>query len=139
MTTGLEVKIFRALTDRLDAFAAARVLTVAKPGLAFSPGGATYLRAFQLPGSTDAMDVAGVVEDQRGTFQVNIVSPEGAGLVAAFELAAALKAWFAPGTALSHQGMAFSIQTPPHIGPALEEPGWTVVPVSIRWRVFVRA
>jgi len=138
VTTGLEVKIFRALTDRLDTFAAAQSLSIAKPGIAFTPtSGTAYLRANILPSMTDAITVDGVTNEYRGIFQVSVYHPEGGGILQPFETAALLTDYFATGTSVEHQGLSFIIQAPPHIGPAIEEPGWIMLPVSIRYRAFL--
>jgi len=138
MTFGLEVKIFRALTDALDIYASNASLSLAKQGIGFTPASGTpYLKVAFLPGSTEALDVAGDVNEYLGTFQVSVFYPEGAGIVSAMETAASLAAAFGSGTALSHGGISFRILAPPHIGPALEEPGWVMLPVSIRYRAFL--
>lgn len=138
MTTGLEVKIFRALTDRLDTLAAALSLSVAKPGLPFAPtSGTAYLRANFMPSITDAITVDGLTNEYRGIFQISVYHPEGGGILQPFETASLLTDYFATGTSVEHQGQTFTIQSPPHIGPALEEPGWIMLPVSIRYRAFL--
>jgi hypothetical protein len=138
MTIGLEVKIFRALTDHLDIFASNNSITVAKPGIPFAPSSATpYLRAYIMPSMTEAMDVAGLINEYRGVFQVNVFHPEGSGIITPYETAALLTDHFASGTQVSHQATTFSILSPPHIGPAIEEPGWVMLPVSIRYRAFL--
>ena len=138
MTTGLEVKIFRALTDRLDTLATAQSLSVAKPGLPFTPASNTpYLKVWHMPSSTEALTVAGDVNEYRGTFQVSVFYPAERGLVAPYELASLVADHFATGTELSHEGVSFSVLAPPHIGPALDEPGWVMLPVSIRFRAFL--
>jgi Bacteriophage related domain of unknown function len=138
MTIGLEPKIFRALTDHLDIFATNNTLLIAKPGLPFSPSSATaYLRAYIMPSMTESMDITGLINEYRGIFQVNVFYPEGAGIMVPFESAAALCEHFTTGTLVTHQATTFSILSPPHIGPAIEEPGWIMLPVSIRYRAFL--
>ena len=110
MTIGLEPKIFRALTDHLDIFATNNSLSIAKPGLPFSPSsGTAYLRAYIMPSMTDAFDVAGFVNEYRGIFQVNVFHPEGAGIMVPYELAAALCEHFTTGTQVTHESTTFTI------------------------------
>ena len=138
MTIGLEVKIFRALTDHLDIFASNNSLSIAKPGLPFAPSsGTAYLRAYIMPSMTESMDITGLVNEFRGIFQVNVFYPEGAGIMVPYETASALCEHFTTGTQVTHQATTFTILSPPHIGPAIEEPGWVMLPVSIRYRAFL--
>lgn len=138
MTIGLEPQIFRALTDHLAIFATNNGLSIAKPGLNFEPSSGTgYLRCYIMPSMTEAFDVAGFVNEYRGIFQVNVFHPEGAGIMVPYETAAALCLHFATGTQVTHQATTFSILQPPHIGPPIDEPGWVMLPVSIRYRAFL--
>jgi Bacteriophage related domain of unknown function len=138
MTIGLTTKIFRALTDHLDIFASNESLSVAKPGLGFDPTSNTpYLKAYLIPTTTEAMDIAGLVNEYRGILQVNVLYPEGAGIVVAAETADRLVNHFESGTTLSHQATTFTISQPPHIGPVVEDPGWIMIPVSVRYRAFL--
>ncbi|HKG24778.1 MAG TPA: phage tail terminator-like protein, partial [Thermomicrobiales bacterium] len=112
--------------------------SVAKPGLPFAPtSGTAYLRANLMPSPTDAITVDGLTNEYRGIFQISVYHPEGGGILQPFETAALLTTYFETGTSLQHEGTTFTIQAPPHIGPALDEPGWIMIPVSIRYRAFL--
>lgn len=136
MTTGLEVKLFRALTDHLDAFATAQSLAIAYPGTAYEPTGAAYLRPWFMPATTNPFDLSDTNE-YRGVFQVSVFAPEGGGVVSAMETASALAAHYQRGTTLEHEGLSFRIIAPPSIGPAIQEPGWLSLPVSVSYRAFL--
>jgi hypothetical protein len=138
MTIGLETKIFRALTDHLDTFANAQGLEIARPAVPFSPtDGAAYLKVYFIPTTTEAMDIAGLINEYRGILQVSVIYPGESGIVAPLELAAAVADHFQSGTVVTHGATTFKIQQPPQVGPTIDDGAWTIIPVSVRYRAFL--
>jgi hypothetical protein len=139
MTTGIETKVFRALTDRLDAYATANSIAIARTGLNYTPtAGTKFLRATHLPAATRAIGNGNDDTNEfRGLFQVDVFWPEGKGVVAAKEEAAKVIAYFAKGTSLTHQSVTVKIKRPPYELPAMQEDGWIIVPVTIPYLAHV--
>ena len=138
MTTGIETKIFRALTDKLDAYIAANPIAIARTGLNYTPtSGTEFLRATHLPAATRALGNANTDSNEfRGLFQIDVFWPEGKGVVAAKEEAAAIIAHFARGTAMTHESQTVKISRPPYELPAIQDDGWIIVPVTIPYIAF---
>jgi hypothetical protein len=139
MTTGIETKVFRALTDRLDAYSTANSIAIARTGLNYTPTAETkFLRATHLPAQTRALSLSfDGTNEFRGIFQVDVFWPEGKGIVAAKEQAASIIAYFARGTEMTHGGVTVKVTRPPYELPAIQEDGWLMVPVTIPYLAFI--
>lgn len=139
MSVGIETKVFRALTDRLDAFVIANPIAVAYPARDFSPPAETpYLRISWLPARTDPVAIKRTNE-YSGIFQVDVFWPDNKGLIKPLEFAALLVAHYVRGTTLFREGIKVRVHRPPSVAPAMQEPGWVQVPVSIPYQAFVRS
>lgn len=137
MTTGIEAKLFRCLTDHLDTFATAQSLSVAKPNIPFTPTpGTPYLKAWLLPASTDSNDIEGITEDHQGVFQVSCWYPQGAGPMAVTEAASLVAAHYRR-QKLTHESLSLKIVKPPALSPLMEDDGWAHIAVSIRYRALL--
>lgn len=139
MTTGIETKIFRALTDRLDDYADATTIAIARTGLNYNPtSGTEFLRVTHLPAATRGVGLAHTGKNEfRGLFQIDVFWPEGKGIVAAKEEAAALMTYFVRGTSMTHESVTVKVLRPPYELPAMQEAGWIIVPVTIPYLAFV--
>lgn len=139
MTVGLETKIFRALTDRLDALVATLKIPVAYPGAGFKPiTGKEYLRPWLLPAPTDPLTLAHS-NQYSGILQVDVFWPEGQGIIKPMEKASAIIAHFPKGIRLYHEGVKVVVSGPPFIARALQEPGWLQLPINIPYAAFLRS
>ena len=133
--SGLETQIFRAFTAAIDTFVAENPIDLAYPNALYTPGAGPYLRPWMLPAPTSAFDYR-ATNEYRGVMQIDVFWPAGLGLVAPLEMAAALIAFFPRGSQLAGDDLTVSINEPPYLGPALQEPGWIQIPVSIRFRAL---
>ena len=105
---------------------------------AFTPvTGAPYQRVNLLAADPDNTTQGAAMFIEQGVFQVVLNYPTGAGSAAAEARAEALRARFKRGTTLSQSGISVHIIRTPAIAPAIQEPGWYSIPVSIRWQAFI--
>jgi hypothetical protein len=137
MATGIETRILEALNAQLAALVLSPVVPIAWQNKSFTPSGA-YLRPWLLPVRTDALTVSVLgSNDYAGLYQVDVFWPSGSGLTDPMERASAIAAHFKRGTRISREGITVRIDDPPWPGPALQEPNWIQVPVSVPYRAFV--
>jgi hypothetical protein len=139
MTNGIETKIFRALTDRLDAFIIANPIAVAYPGRGFTPTQETpYLRVSWLPARTEPVSIK-TTNDYTGLLQISVFWPDSKGIVQAVGKASEIIAHFRRTTFLYREGVRVKIHRPPYAAPAMQEPGWVQIPVDVPYQAFVRS
>ena len=127
-----------ALESRLKTWADAQVpvIPVAWQNVSYTPvSGTRYIRAYLLPAETFDGAVTGDYKLYAGIFQLSIYSPDGTGTGAAETIAEAIIAQFAQNTAISKSGLTIFIDRTPSMGPSMNDEGWHVLPVSIRYRV----
>lgn len=70
-----------------------------------------------------------------GAYQVSVFAPSGEGAVDAIDLAGSVAAAFPRGRRIIDEGIIIRIDGPPSIAPALQEPDWYQIPVSINYVV----
>jgi hypothetical protein len=129
--------IRRAYEVRLATWAAARspALTVVHENESLTPAnGATYLRAYLLPATTDAPDLAGALRTYRGVFQISVTCPINTGAGAALGIADELAALFVVNARLTSGAITVQQITPCSIAPALQDETHYIVPVSFQFR-----
>jgi len=130
-------KIIRAaLESRLKTWAQAQSppIPIAYQNVAFTPPNqARYLRAFLLPAETRS-DLPGTSRNYMGIFQISICIPDGSGSGAAETILADLEALFPVALTIESAGTKIFITRPVSASPAMNEPGWFVLPTSIRYR-----
>ena len=129
-------KLIRAAYEgRLKTWADARgtPLTVAWENRPFTKPAGAYLKAFLLPATTDAPDLAGALRTYRGVFQVSVVAPINTGPGAAMGIADELAALFVVNARLTNTVTVQQI-TPCSIAPALQTESEYIVPVSFTYR-----
>jgi len=97
--------------------------------------GAKYLRAYILPAATYDAAITGDLTRYTGIFQVSIYVPEGTGAGAAETIAESLIALYPITLSIAKSGLSIVIERTPSIGTAMNDEGWRVLPVSIRYRV----
>ena len=129
-------RVRQALETALATWAAAQspAIPIAYENLPFSPPTTRYLRAFLLPARTRSLGLDRKHRSYAGIFQVSICVPTGAGPGAALALADALATVYAPSTPLTAAGLKVVLTEPSTPGPALQEPGWHVLPVSVPYQ-----
>ncbi len=127
-----------ALEGRLKTWADAQIpaIPVAWQNVSYTPVANTkYIRAYLLPAETFDGAVTGDYKLYAGIFQLSIYSPDGTGTGPAETIAESLIALFAQNTAIVKSGLTIFIDRTPSMGPSMNETGWHVLPVSIRYRV----
>ncbi|WP_085599771.1 MULTISPECIES: phage tail terminator-like protein [unclassified Pseudomonas] len=102
---------------------------------AYTPvDGATYLRAFTLPGDTASNTLAGDHKLYTGVFQVSIVTPSGKYRSMAGGLADEISALFPLYERNEKGGLTVVTMTPPDQGPGIQGDTTYTVPVSFQYR-----
>lgn len=127
-----------ALESRLKTWADAQVpaIPVAWQNVSYTPASGTrYIRAYLLPAETFDGAITGDYKLYAGIFQLSIYSPDGTGTGAAETIAELLIALFAQNTAIVKLGLTIFIDRTPSMAPSMNDDGWHVLPVSIRYRV----
>jgi hypothetical protein len=133
----LDLTIFQALAARLDEYVAASPIAVAYPNLPFTPVSTLpWLRPWPLPALATAALYRPTGNQYAGIWQVDVFWPVGQGLPQALAQAGALCGWYARGSKFMRGGITVRIEDPPYAGPAMQEPDWLHVPVTIRYKVF---
>ena len=129
--------IRKILETRLATWAATR--TPALPVLwqnvtvPVEPSG-DHLRAYLLPATTNAPDLAGEMRSYKGVFQVSAFLAPGAGPARAEAIAAELDALFPCYELFSGGGVTVQVATPVSVAAGVPEPGWYPVVMSFRYR-----
>lgn len=104
----------------------------------FTPvNGTPYQRVNLLAADPDNTTQGSAMFIELGILQVTLNYPVGAGPAAIEARAEALRSRFKRGTTLSASGINVHITRTPSIEPAIQEPGWYSIPVSIRWQAFI--
>jgi hypothetical protein len=143
MSELVEVAIEYALLARAAAFAELNSLTIALPDVAFTPPvpskTARYLRATHLPAPTATLPLSNSNPNQHyGFLQIDVISGQGAGEIAAKRVGAAIIAYFDRGTVMTKDGFTVRIITKPSLGPFItkQDDPWTLLPVRIPYVCF---
>ncbi|MFG1364657.1 DUF4128 domain-containing protein [Xanthobacter versatilis] len=131
-----EAQIADALIWHLSQLVLTPARPISYPGMTFSPTvGVPYLAATHLPNTTGATGLAFDSDREfRGLFQVSVFWPARKGIIEPFDLAGTLAVHFASGTRILRHGRVVEVNRPPTVAPAIEQPDWVQVPVTIRWR-----
>ncbi|HAV2159511.1 TPA: hypothetical protein JHK28_000141 [Enterobacter cloacae] len=125
--------IAQLFEGRLAEFASSQAISVAWENLPFKPSDDVYLRVFLLPADTGIFDVQGKAAIYRGIFQVNVVSPAGAGVTEARRIAASIAGWFPCDMKIS-DGKTFAyINGPPTTHAPIQGDTDFAIPISINY------
>lgn len=122
---------------RLAAWAAAKspVLRIAYQGVAFTQApGETYLAAFLLPAGTNSATLGGDHKAYTGLFQINVVTPAGAGTGKAEGIVDELAALFPLNDRYTKSGLTVMTLTPVEPGPDIEAGSNLTVSASFQYR-----
>lgn len=113
-------------------------LATAWENVEFTPAqGAPYQRVNLLAADPDNTTQGSAMFIEVGVLQVTLTYPAGSGYVAAEARAEAVRSRFKRGTTLTQDGVRVHITRTPSIAPAIQEPGWYSIPISIRWQAFI--
>lgn len=135
MATYVETKIFEGLLNHLSGLTLSPTMSIAWPGVAFTPPAAGYLRVRHFPNVTDQVTLGTSGKNRHvGTFQVEVLWPQDGGESTPKERAGAIVARFKRGTSITRESVIIRIIRPPSIAPSLEEPPYLSIPVSIRYQ-----
>jgi hypothetical protein len=142
MAIEIETKILEGLNSRLASLTLSPALNtqteVSWPKLPFnSAGKPRFLRPTLLPARTEhaSLGLDGI-NRYSGIYQVDVFYAEGTRPpITPNETAGAIARHFKRGTVITREGIEIIIDTPPSLGPDLEEPGWSRLAVSIPYRV----
>lgn len=126
----------RALLDgRLNTLTP--VIPVAWPNVPFTPvKGTAYHRVNLLPATPEQRELGATGRNtETGVYQVDCVFPADAGAGNAWARAELVRAHFKRGTKLAGSGFVVTIRGAGP-GPAIQEDGWYVVPVTISYYAY---
>lgn len=136
---GTDALITEALLTRLAALTFSPALQVAWPNKAFGPDKPdTYLQASLLRAETQGIGIA-AWNEHAGILQVDVLYKAQDGEIKPLNIADSVAAWFGRGTRLRNGGLTIYVDDPPSIASAMPNgDGYLKIPVSIRYRSFVR-
>lgn len=136
MATGIEAIILDGLLTKLGTLTLTPAMTVAYPGVNFTPQAAGYLRADHFPADTFQSELG---DDGRnrliGNLQVSVFKPTGNGAFPALEAAASIASFFKRGTVITSGTLFIRIIAPPVVGSAIADDPYIQIPVTIRYQV----
>lgn len=142
MPTYIETDIFDAFEAKLSALVLSPALEIEWPNVGFKPpldergDPAPYLRASHLPGEPNQITLGSTGQNRHvGVFQVDVMWPEGEGIVAPGRIADAIVAHFKRGTDMTSGAALVRVIKPPSRAPAISVPPRVQIPVSIRYQV----
>jgi len=142
---GVETNISRALNARLVALTLSPVLPIAFAMQTYETGTSPYLQPTILPAPTEALTLSPLgANDHTGIYQISVWWPAQRlktaaqdGSDPAFEVASQIVSHFKRGTKMVRETVTVWVDGPPSIAPAVQEPSWYQLPVSVPYRAFV--
>lgn len=139
MSAAPETAIWNALASRMQTLTLSPALPIAWPNVAFenpTTAGA-FLRVNFLPNPAEAVTIPHDGWDRHsGIMQVDVMWPEGEGIAPAMQRAEAVAAHFPRGWQVRNDGVLVQIVRRGTIAPAIQDPPFVMVPVSIRFLSF---
>lgn len=134
MATGIEAVILDGLLTRLGTLTLSPVMTVAYPGLNFTPPSAGYLSVQHFPADAFQIELGDTGRNRFiGNLQVSVFKKAGVGLFPAQEAAAAIAAHFKRGLVITSGSILIRIDTPPIVTAAIMDDPYVQIPVTIRY------
>jgi hypothetical protein len=139
---GKDALIEEALLTRLAALTFSPALQVAWPNKQFPASGSvkpdTYLAASLLRAETRGIGIS-AWNEHAGILQVDVLYKAQDGEIKPLNIAGQVAEWFGRGTRLRNGGLTIYVDDPPAIATAMPNgDGYLKIPVSIRYRSFVR-
>lgn len=135
----MSVKSIRqALEVALNTWATANTTPIAWQNVPYKPSeGSVYVRASLIPAETLNPTLGDAFNRKIGIFQLLIYAKEGNGNSASETLADSLLTYFARGESFTAGSITVRILESPSISPAINDGGWYIVPVSVRYSVDI--
>lgn len=137
----MSVKAIRAaLESAVATWAAAQTpaVPVQYQNVAYTPAiGTRYLRTFTIPAETENPSLGDAHRRYTGILQANLYMPDGNGSGTGETLADSLLTYFARGESFTISGVTVRILQSPSVNPALNDNGWYIVPVAIRYQADI--
>lgn len=134
MEAGLsQARIRAAFESRLSTWAQAKALPVVWQNAIADMPTTDHVRAYLLPATTNARDLAGENRSYKGTFQVTICVRQGIGSSLAESLARELDDLFPVALKMLAVGLAVYVRSPMSAHTAIQDDGWYSVPVDCRY------
>ncbi len=104
----------------------------------FNPASARWYRVAFLPGEPRAAAIGTDAQNRHvGIFQIDIMSPTGAGDVPAQTEAERIAACYKRGTVLTSSGVSVIIDKAYRMPGDSSDPAWYRIPVRVQWRADV--
>lgn len=129
-----QARIRAAFEARLATWAETKRLPILWQNVAGNVPAVDHLRAYLLPATTTARDLAGDNRSYRGTFQVSVFTKAGTGSANAEAIARELDDLFPVTLRMLSVGLAVYVTTPMSAHVAIQSDGWYSVPVDCRYR-----
>ena len=137
MAVSVEARIADLLLAHLADLTFMPPLPIAYPGVAFNPPEGAYLEATLIPNTNLNRGLGPNDSTQfRGIFQVTVVAPNNAGIIAPTEMAAKIADHFERGTLIADGALRVKIDGRPSLAPPISDTDRMSIPVSIRWHAF---
>lgn len=128
-----QARIRSAFEKRLSGWAKPKGLPVLWQNVSGSVPAVDHLRAYLLPATTTARDIAGVNRSYTGIFQVSVFVLAGTGLAIAESLARELDDLFPVAVPILSMGLNVYVLTPMSARNAIHSDQWCHVPVDCRY------
>lgn len=131
----MSVKSIRqALEVALNTWATANSTAIAWQNVPYTPTiGTKYVRASMIPAETANPSLGDNHRRYEGIFQLLLCLPDGKGSADTDTLADSLLTYFARGESFTVSSVTVRILESPSINPSINDAGWYVTPVSIRY------
>ena len=127
-----------ALETALNTWATDNILPIAWQNRPYTPTvGTKYARAYLLPAETQNPSLGDTHKRLIGILQVSLYLPQGNGAGDAETLADSLCTAFARGQSYIASGVTVRVLDSPSVHPALDDTGWFVVPVDVRYQADI--
>lgn len=135
----MSVKSIRqALEVALNTWAIANNTVISWQNIPYKPTeGTSYVRASLIPAETLNPTLGDSFNRKIGIFQLLVYVKEGIGNAAAETLADSLLNYFARGESFVANSITVRILESPSVSPALNDGGWYILPVSVRYSVDI--
>lgn len=128
-----QARIRAAFESRLLSWARAKRLPVLWQNDRVDMPTVDHLRAYLLPATTTARDLAGENRSYRGVFQVSVFAKAGSGTTDAEAIARGLDDLFPVNLRMLSIGLAVYVLTPMSAHTAIQTDDWYSVPVDCRY------
>lgn len=127
-----------ALEVALNTWATTNGVALAFENRAYTPTtGTKYARVFLLPAETQNPSLGTNHKRLIGIFQVSLYMPFGNGPGAGETLTDSLTTTFKRGTSFTSGSVVVRVLDDSSVAPALQEDGWNVIPVSVRYQADI--